>query len=248
MSDALSTACGQILNENGYSMTDMLGMMDDTLRDLKRAKPLSYDDFVESINLDLENCISSTEGGKQHHHSTSEDGFTHELKIQLEKYYAFVAPEVEHGGHCDLYIQQKGKNGLVYRWFAEAKLWGGTSYCSGALKQALGSYATGNENANKAAVLLYMRKKESSTSLMKKWQKQLEDDGHSVTDTSNNGLRFNSNHNLQGDGPEFTLRHYGISVYHQPSRDAEAKKIKKMRKEMRAKIEATIKAKARTSK
>ncbi|HIF6108288.1 TPA: hypothetical protein ACX3HW_001912 [Vibrio parahaemolyticus] len=233
--ELLAAAFAKRLNENGYSMTDFMAVADNAIRDLQRSKPLDYDSLVESISRDIENCISATEQGKHLHHSTSEDGFTHELKVQLEKHYSFVAPEVEQGGHCDLYIQQQGKDGIVYRWFAEAKLWGGVTYCSGALNQALGSYATGNQYANKAAIILYMRKRESSTSLMSKWEKHLIDNNFTVKDKSKNGLRLTTDHQLQGDGPQFQLRHYGVSVYHKPSRDAEAKKIKKARKEARAK-------------
>lgn len=203
----------------GYSMADICHIIPDILEDLERKKPLSYQAFVNRIDKDLNNIISDTESGKQHHFIKSEDALTEHIIAQLKRIYPSVHHDAQQGGHCDIYIEVKSSSGIMYKWIMEAKIWNGFSYVyDGLVKQLLGSYATGGENNCCGGMIFYSKKQEGSKVYMDKWCEGLIEHGIHIKSRTADGLRASTSHKLNsGSGADFFVNHYCIDVYHAPT-------------------------------
>ncbi|MGE2268843.1 hypothetical protein ACME84_07160 [Enterobacter hormaechei] len=118
----------QIALGRGYSMESIYANIPAIMEVLARTSPVTYDDFVNQIDKDLNNIISITESGRQHHYGKGEDAITEHLIVQLKQLYPSVHHDAQNGGHCDIYIEVKSTNGNLYKWVMEAKLWEGFEY------------------------------------------------------------------------------------------------------------------------
>lgn len=203
----------------GNSMRDLLAISPEITDILNRRTPASYDVFTNQIDKDLNNIISVTESGRQHHYDKSEDELTEHLIVQLKQNYSSVHHDAQHGGHCDIYIETKGSNGELYKWIMEAKLWNGFEYVySGLNDQLLGSYAVSGANNCKGGIIFYSQQPSGAKFFMDKWYDGLREKGININNKRSDGLRFATTHKLNsGTGGDFSVNHYCVDLYHAPT-------------------------------
>jgi len=204
---------------DGYSMKDMFAIHADLTDALNRKTPSSYDVFIKQIDKDLNNIISVTESGRQHHLEKGEDEITEHLISQLKHMYPSVHHDAQHGGHCDFYFETKGTDGSLYKWIMEAKLWKGFEYVySGLDTQLLGSYAVGGVNSCKGGMIFYSQIASGALYAMGEWFQGLENKGITINNKREDGLRFDTAHKLNdGTGADFYVNHYCIDLFHAPT-------------------------------
>lgn len=209
-----------LLHSAGYNMNDMCSVVPDLMQMLARNVPLSYDDFVSQINKDLNNIISITESGRQHHWDKGEDAITEHIIVQLKQKYPSVHHDAQQGGHCDIYIEVTGSSGELYKWIMEAKLWDGFDYVYKGLEdQLLGSYAIGGMNNCKGGMIFYSKLTRGVSYAMEQWYEGLKAKGIALSDKRQDGLRFYTEHKLNsGIGADFFVGHYCIDLYHAPTK------------------------------
>ncbi|MCJ8514283.1 hypothetical protein MWG81_03175 [Proteus mirabilis] len=202
--------------EAGYSMENICALIPDFMEQLARKTPLTYDAFVQQIDKDLNEIISITESGRQHHLDKGEDAITEHIISQLKQKYTSVHHDAQHGGHCDIYIEAKSSNGDLYKWIMEAKLWEGFEYVySGLNDQLLESYAVEGINNCRGGMIFYSKLKSGVSYAMKEWSKGLEDRNIIVSNIRQDNLRFDTNHRLnKGNGGIFIVSHYCVELYH----------------------------------
>jgi hypothetical protein len=225
-----NSALEQMALDVGYNMQNIFAIAPQMMEQLARQSPLSYNNFVNQIDKDLNRIISNTESGRQHHLVKGEDAITEHIIVQLKQIYPSVHHDAQQGGHCDMYIEVNGSNNDLYKWIMEAKLWKGFDYVyKGLDEQLLGSYAVGGENNCKGGMIFYSNKKSGASHFMKEWYTGLNEyEDISVGDMREDGLRFDTTHQLNGGkGADFHVNHYCIELYHEPTQQkidkAEAK-------------------------
>ncbi|WP_243851774.1 hypothetical protein [Providencia heimbachae] len=203
----------------GYSMANICTIVPDIMEQLARKTPLSYDAFVEQIDKDLNQIISITESGRQHHLDKGEDAITEHIIAQLKHKYASVHHDAQHGGHCDIYIEVVSSNGELYKWIMEAKLWKGFEYVyEGLSGQLLGSYAVGGINNCRGGMIFYSKLSSGAFYAMNEWSNGLKAEGIIANNVRQDNLRFDTNHKLNdGVGADFFVKHYCIDLYHAPT-------------------------------
>jgi len=231
----------------GYSMQDIFSVCPDFMEHLKRHKPLSYDAFVSQIDKDLNNIISITESGRQHHYGKGEDAITEHLIVQLKQKYPSVHHDAQNGGHCDIYIEVTSSSGDLYKWVMEAKLWNGFDYVYGGLEnQLLGSYAMGGANNCKGGIIFYSKLQSGALYAMNEWKKGLVTKNIAINSKSSDGLRFATEHKLNsGTGAYFSVNHYCVDLYHAPTQAKLKKAEEDKRKGFETKIRAELAAKSK---
>lgn len=204
---------------NGYSMKDFFAITPELENLLNRKTPSSYEVFVNQIDKDLNNIISITESGRQHHLTKDEDAITEHIIVQLKHLYASVHHDAQIGGHCDIYIEVTSSNGELYKWIMEAKIWNGFKYVySGLNDQLLGSYAVGGIHSSKGGMIFYSRQPKGAKSCMDEWYQGLETKGIIINNKRQDSLRFDTVHKLNGgSGADFFVNHYCIELYHAPT-------------------------------
>ncbi|HFG1847057.1 hypothetical protein NB614_11840 [Vibrio parahaemolyticus] len=233
----------------GYSMTNVYSIAPAVMEQLARQTPLSYEDFINQIDKDLNDIIAITESGRQHHLEKGEDGITEHMIVQLKSKYPSSFHDPQLGGHCDFYIETRSSNGNLYQWVAEAKLWEGFEYVyKGLTEQLLGSYALGGVHSCSGAMIFYSKLSSGSKYAMDKWHKGLEEKKIRIESKRSDGLRFDTSHKLNdGTGSDFYVKHYCVNLYHAPTQakldKAEAMIRAKMKEELLKEIEAEAKAK-----
>lgn len=218
----------------GYSMQNIYAVVPHFMDLLARQSPLTYEAFVEQIDRDLNNIITVTESGRQNHMDKGEDAITDHLLSQLKQLYPSVHHDPQNGGHCDYYIEVRSAKGVLYQWVAEAKLWDGFAYgYQGLHAQLLGSYAKGGVNNCRGGMIFYSKLPSGARFVMNEWHKGLGDIGIHGHSRREDGLRFDSDHKLNGGtGADFFVRHYCVDLFHTPTQQkldkAAAKELKKM--------------------
>lgn len=210
----------KIALDAGYSMLNILAAFPHLMEHMARHTPLTYEAFVAQIDRDLNNVIMITESGRQHHMEKSEDALTDHIISQLKQLYPSVHHDPQNGGHCDYYIEVRSASGELYQWVAEAKLWKGFEYgYQGLDGQLLGSYAKGGENNCRGGMIFYSMLPSGAKFAMDEWHKELGNKGILGHTRSKDGLRFDTNHRLNGGtGADFYVRHYCVDLYHAPTR------------------------------
>lgn len=213
----------------GYSMESIYANIPAMMELLARTSPLSYEDFVNQIDKDLNNIISITESGRQHHYNKGEDAITEHLIVQLKQLYPSVHHDAQNGGHCDIYIEVKSTNGNLYKWVMEAKLWEGFEYVyKGLDDQLLGSYAVGGVDNCKGGMIFYSTLVSGASFAMTEWHDGLHKKGITISNLRSDKLRFDTAHKLNnGTGADFYVNHYCVDLYHAPSAQKSAKSERK---------------------
>lgn len=203
----------------GESMGTILALNPQIKEMIERHQPRTYEQFVNRIYTDLENVISITEAGKQHHQAKGEDELTDHLLSQLGHLYPSALHDAQKGGHCDLHLQVKSQDGTLFTWIGEAKLWKGYQYGKkGLFNQLLDSYASGGNNVNSGGMIFYERTQQGPSYVMSQWKEGLQNDNVVINDIRSDNLRFSTTHNLnEGNGPIFNVRHFVVGLYHQPT-------------------------------
>ncbi|EPZ2378693.1 MULTISPECIES: hypothetical protein [Vibrio] len=196
---------------------------------IERHSPTTYKQFVSRIYTDLENIISTTESGKQHHQTKGEDELTDHLLSQLVHLYPSALHDPQKGGHCDLHLQVRSPEGILFTWVGEAKLWGGYAYGrKGLFDQLLDSYASGGEHANQGGIIFYDNSPSGASFAMGQWKKGLQAENVQIEDEREDKLRFSTKHMLnEGNGPEFYVRHFVVGLYHKPTVEVLERKKRK---------------------
>ncbi|CAM2734761.1 hypothetical protein AOY64_08650 [Escherichia coli] len=231
--------------DSGYSMQSIFANIPTFMDILARNSPVSYDKFVKQIDKDLNNIISITESGRQHHFEKGEDAITEHLIVQLKQLYPSVHHDAQNGGHCDIYIEVKSTNGNLYKWVMEAKLWEGFEYVyKGLDDQLLGSYAVGGVDNCKGGMIFYSKLVKGASFAMTEWHDGLQGKGISISNLREDKLRFDTAHKLNsGTGADFYVNHYCVDLYHEPSaqKAANAKCKKENKAPVKPKSRSTLK-------
>ncbi|EGT4277854.1 hypothetical protein E7W39_03750 [Cronobacter sakazakii] len=203
----------------GYNMQHIFAVAPQLMEQLVRNSPLTYNDFVEQIDKDLNNIIIVTESGRQHHMDKGEDALTDHIISQLKQLYPSVHHDAQNGGHCDYYFEVRSAHGELYQWVAEAKLWEGPEYVyQGLDTQLLGSYAKGGVNSCRGGLIFYSKLASGAKYAMDEWHKKLGEKGIQAQNRRSDGLRFDTIHKLNGGtGADFYVRHYCVDLYHAPT-------------------------------
>ena len=228
----------------GRSMADLMAINPEIKASMSRRYPVNYDDFVNQIDIDFENIISNTESGKRHHLTKGEDELTQHLIDQLKVLYPSVHHDPQNGGHCDIYMEAKSADGTMLKWITEAKVWKGFDHVYGGLdEQLIRSYANGGVYNNKGGLIFYSKLATGGKFAMDQWHAGLLGEGVAISQLRSDGLRFTTVHKLnEGQGSEYTVRHYMIDVYHEPTQKAlekaKTKATEKLKAELRKEIES----------
>ncbi|HIF8866491.1 TPA: hypothetical protein ACX6DV_000384 [Vibrio cholerae] len=213
----------------GVSMQRILSASPDIRALIERSLPTTYEQFVKRLYIDIENVISTTEAGKQFHQEKSEDELSDHLLSQLVHLYPSAKHDVQKGGHCDIHIQTRSADGIIYTWVGEAKLWRGYQYGrEGLFCQLLGSYASGGQYDCHGSMIFYTKSPKGSAFVMGQWKNGLEAESIEIRDERQDKLRFSTTHLLnEGNGPEYHVKHFVVGLYHQPTQNTLANTVAK---------------------
>lgn len=161
----------------------------------------------DAVNFAIEALV-------EHRHlkqNLSEDQRTSEIVSSL-KAMGFAATHDEQiGGHVDIVIRLAG-----LLWLAEAKNWDGCVWASSGIHQLLGRYSTGMPGQNVGGLIIYFEQRDAA-SLMTKWRNYILSKQIARSIDAISEISFRSRHLHAATGNEFTVRHFPVPLYWNPT-------------------------------
>lgn len=202
-----------------------------TVADLQKLRPVrpdladfadrlmivSYQDFINILYRDLDDCIQFVEEDPKVRLNDGEDRLTIELIGQLKRLGYAAAHDEMVGGHSDIVVRHFNK----YLWVSEAKIHSSYEYLSGGFDQLTTRYLRGTVNASEGALLIYIRNADVA-SVVKTWEQKLIE--RKLTDfetqpcTTRGLLGFYNNHKHESSGLPVRIRHVGINLHWNPKK------------------------------
>lgn len=174
----------------------------------------TYEDFLEGLYEELEDCVKRIEEDPKVHVNDSEDRVSREIINMLSRWYDASHDELI-GGHSDIVV--RGPRGFL--WVAEAKIHGGYDYMLKGFQQLTTRYMRGTPNADQGALLMYIRNGDTA-GVVEKWAAKI--DAESLTNYERMAcpvrqeLGFRTSHRHSSSGRPVLIRHIGISMHWDP--------------------------------
>ena len=174
----------------------------------------TYEDFLDGLYEELEDCLKRIEEDPKVHRDDSEDRISREIINMLSRWYDASHDELI-GGHSDIVV--RGPRGFL--WVAEAKIHGGYDYMLKGFQQLTTRYMRGTPNADQGALLMYIRNGDTA-GVVEKWAAKI--DAESLTNYERvpcpvrQELGFRTSHRHASSGRPVLVRHIGISMHWDP--------------------------------
>lgn len=203
---------------DSYSLADFKrldAVRPDLARFADRLTVTSYDEFIEVLYKDLDSCISYVEEDPKVRLTDGEDRLTSELIGLLKARLYSAAHDEMIGGHSDIVVRhEKG-----YLWIGEAKIHSGYDYLVQGFNQLTTRYMRGTPNADKGALLIYIRNS-NVAKVVESWGTKLEElklPAYVKRDcSSRKELGFYNDHTHTASGRLVSIRHIGINLHWNP--------------------------------
>lgn len=174
----------------------------------------TYAEFCESVENAILSAIHHLEKAKSIYVKLGEDAITLMIIFALGKDGLDADHDALRNGHCDIVVK-KG----MYEWYGEAKLDKGPAYILDGFRQLCDRYSPGGPTTNRGGMLVYTnlpRKLER----LEGWLDRIEQEFEPKIDIKTvckNTLTGWSSHVHQASGLDFVVRHFPISMYHNPT-------------------------------
>lgn len=200
-----------------------------TLADLKRLGDISprlarmagrilvvtYDDFIEILYADIDDCIVELERNRELRQDKREDRLSVEILNMLHAMGYETSHEQKSGGHVDLTVKhQRG-----FEWLGEAKVHNSYDYLLMGFRQLCTRYSTGSPKSKCGGILAYVYNVDVAA-VIKEWRARLREEslpGFEEWDCqARRGLSFYSRHKHDLSGLPYTVRHMAVMLNHSP--------------------------------
>ncbi|MEI2429056.1 hypothetical protein RDV84_23830 [Lysobacter yananisis] len=194
------------------ALNGLNSQLDDMLRRLTIS---THEEFVESVEIDLERIIRGLESGAAVREEDGEDRLTEEIINCLCQLSYIAAHDENYNGHSDVVVRWKQKE---FVWIGEAKIHSGYDYLWDGFLQLTTRYSTGTNSCNHGGMLVYIRNVDAN-SVVHRWNEELNtrafDDGEKVAAhvDSKNSLRLTSTHKHKKSGLPYVTRHFGVVLH-----------------------------------
>lgn len=198
----------------------------------ERRYPSSYQSFLDTVHASMDRATVEVQRAAQYLYSADEDTITTFIVSNLRAQQLDAEHDIDSGGHVDVFIQDADK---IFTWAAEAKIDSSADWVQGSIPQLMDRYADGTVGADQGGILIYI-KNEDAANFMLQWR------NHVVTKYSGiAGFRdwncstrqpyaFFSECVYNKTGLPFSIRHIGLTLFRQASKDdADAKASAKKR-------------------
>jgi hypothetical protein len=177
----------------------------------------TYEEFVNILYQNIDECIRLMEGGRNLRKNDGEDRLTEDFRMFLRAKGYQARHDENINGHSDLVVSQKDK---PYLWLGEAKIHdGGYTYLRQGFDQLTTRYSLGTEDAFHGGLLIYIRQPKAAK-IIATWKKRLAafklDDYSESECAMKPNLAFFSTHCHESSGLPFTVRHMAIVLHHNP--------------------------------
>jgi len=139
-------------------------------------EPLSYKDFVEQLNKDLNKIINRVQDARNSIHDGRADHILEDhISLRIVNQLKAVGYNARHGEHdggsTDIKVSAISCDGDEYLWIGEAKVYkSGYSNVYEGVKQLITRYTDGRQNGTSGGLFIYFVKDDKIKTLMENWQ------------------------------------------------------------------------------
>jgi hypothetical protein len=198
----------------------------------ERRYPSSYASFVATVHACIDKATVEVQRAAQYLYGADEDTITTFIVSNLRAQQLDAEHDSDSGGHVDVFIQDADK---TFTWAAEAKIDSSAEWVQGSIPQLMDRYADGTVGADQGGILIYI-KNEYAATYMAQWRAYV-----ATKYGSKAGFRawnchtrhpyaFFSECVYNKTGQPFRIRHIGLTLFRQASKDhASAKAAEKKR-------------------
>ncbi len=181
----------------------------------RRLTVCSYDEFVNVLYEDIDECIKAMEDEASLRAEDGEDRLTSDIINWLKARTYNAAHDEYVNGHSDIVVRHPSG----YLWLGEAKVHGGYDHLVQGFQQLCTRYSRGTPNADKGGLVLYVRNVDCA-SVVAAWltrlqQMQLPDFWTEGCPTRKE-LGFYSSHTHESSGRAYKVRHMAIVLHCDP--------------------------------
>lgn len=226
---------------NYKSFKEVLGLINDPdLRRQYRAKnPVSYDEFVSSVNKVIDEVVQRLQDRRHTFNLKNVDSGSLEdhisqtivSEIQAGKYGYDVSSGKIYAGSTDITVSIKTRKGEVYTWIGEAKRYKEGDIKNSAFEgilQLVTRYADGMTNNTSGGLLLYFTNayidKKTIKECMSEWEQYMntnylefsQSNIQQVPCGTGNQLAFETVLKHKGSGLDYTVRHIPRNLLFKP--------------------------------
>ena len=187
----------------------------------ERSYPSSYASFVKTVHECMDKAVAEVQRAAQYLYGADEDTITTFIVSNLRGQQLDAEHDSDAGGHVDVFIQDADKQ---FVWIAEAKIDLNDKWVQGSIPQLMDRYADGTTNADKGGILIYI-KNDGAADYMAKWRTYIatkygSKPGYSDWDCpTRHPYAFHSECEYSKTFKPFQLRHIGVSLFRQASKD-----------------------------
>jgi hypothetical protein len=199
------------------TLEDIYSMPDD--HPIKRAVLAAgllsdYDVFCDRLETAILSAIDHLEKLKSIYIKLGEDAITLMIVYALSKDGFAVTHDAYVNGHCDIVVRQGS-----YEWYGEAKLDDGPSYVMKGFRQLCDRYSPGGPTTNRGGLLVYTKKR-NKLRVLDVWLKRIVKDYErpvTVIPICKMTITGRTEHIHPASGIQFKVRHFPVSMFHQPT-------------------------------
>lgn len=203
------------------------------------ASKLSYNDFINQLNEDIDLIIADMMDGVENFIGRNEKNISYHIYTNLKSKNYDAEYDSDKNGNADISVSARS-----YRWIAEAKIFGGnnnynTEYLYGGFKQLSTRYSKCQGDADCGAMFIYIQPRsedDCEKNVMDSWNNFLESKKSELKQllitphcASNRSLYTQHIHGTSGY--PYKVRHIPLCFFHLPEDKSglNAKKYKKTR-------------------
>ncbi len=198
----------------------------------ERSYPSTYESFIDTVHACIDRATAEVQRAAQYLYTADEDTITTFIVSNLRSQQLDAEHDSDSGGHVDIFIQDVDKK---FTWAAEAKIDTSLGWVAGSIPQLMDRYADGTVGADQGGVLIYI-KSEQAAPYMTQWRasvnaKYASKSGYQDWNCSTrHPYAFFSECEFNKTGRPFRIRHIGLTLFRQASKDeADAKAAEKKR-------------------
>jgi uncharacterized membrane protein len=198
----------------------------------ERQYPPSYSAFLATVHACMDKAIGEVQRAAQYLYGADEDTITTFIVSNLRSQQLDAEHDSDSGGHVDIFIQDADRK---FTWAAEAKIDSGVEWVRGSVPQLMDRYADGTVGADQGGILIYIKNEEAAT-YMREWRTYVQTKYGSKPRFrdwnchTRHPYAFFSECVFNKTGELFQIRHMGLTLFRQASKDeADAKAAEKKR-------------------
>lgn len=210
----------QSLLDRKFSLAELMDFgelfgMPGMANQIKRLTASNYEQFVSTLNDDIDDIIGRIQENPELREDDGEDRLTIDIVDMLKTLGYDADHERKIGGHTDISVRGK-KNFL---WIGEAKIHGAYDYLYSGFQQLCSRYSTGDHNQDCGGLIIYIRN-QNAANVVQEWRERFQESGLydlKISDCSRRpDLAFRSSHKHDRAGRNFHVRHIGVILNFTP--------------------------------